>query len=251
MLNICIPLSGAGSRFAEADYTFPKPLIDVDGEAMIAKVITNLIPENRKDVRFIFIVQKEHCKKYKLKSVLKHAVAGLPMEVIEIDKITKGAACTVLLAADYINNEDELMIANSDQLIESPDNYEMNLWYNNFPSEGVDGFIMVFKANHPKWSYAKVDKEEFVIEVAEKKVISDYATTGVYWFKHGKDFVKGAEEMIKKDIRTNNEFYVCPVYNELILADKKIKISEIDKENMKGLGTPEDLTKYLNENKQK
>ncbi len=247
MLNIVIPLAGKGSRFQEAGYTFPKPLIDVEGEAMIAKVIENLKPKNRHDIKFIFIVQKEHCKKYSLESVLKQAVGKYPMEVIQLDKTTKGAACTVLLAADHIDNDDELMIANSDQLIESPDNFELDLWYNNFPSEYTSGFIMVFKANHPKWSYAKVNKEGYVTEVAEKKVISEYATTGVYWFQHGKDFVNGAEEMIKKDIRTNNEFYVCPVFNELILDDKKIKICEIDKENMKGLGTPEDLKHYLKE----
>jgi dTDP-glucose pyrophosphorylase len=242
MLNIVIPMAGRGSRFEKVGYTFPKPLIDVDGSAMIARVIENLKPEHRNDVRFIFICQREHCEKYDLEGVLSRAVGDSDMEIIKIDGITQGAACTVLLAADFINNDDELLIANSDQLIEN----ELGNWYHAIStSNEEEGLIMCFKANHPKWSYAKVDSYGRVLEVAEKKVISDMATTGVYWFKHGKDFVAGAKQMIEKDIRTNNEFYVCPIYNELIITGKKIYVFEIERENMKGLGTPEDLEKYL------
>ena len=242
MLQIVIPLAGKGSRFEKVGYTFPKPLIDVNGSAMIARVVENLKPAHRTDVKFIFIVQREHCEKYDLEGVLKSAVGDLDMEVIKIDGITQGAACTVLLAADYINNDDELLVANSDQLIEG----ELEKWYHTIhTSTEEDGLIMCFKANHPKWSYAKVDSYGRVIEVAEKKVISDMATTGVYWFKHGKDFVEGATQMIEKDIRTNDEFYVCPVFNELIIKGKKVYVLEIERESMKGLGTPEDLEKYL------
>lgn len=242
MLNIIIPLAGRGSRFEKVGYTFPKPLIDVNGSAMIARVVENLKPKKRTDVRFIFIVQREHCEKYDLENVLSQAVGDLKMEIVKIDGITQGAACTVLLAADHINNDDELLIANSDQLIEK----ELKYWYHAIEtSTEEDGLIMCFKANHPKWSYAKVDEYKRVLEVAEKKVISDMATTGVYWFRHGKDFVDGAKQMIEKDIRTNDEFYVCPVYNELIITGKKIYVYEITPENMHGLGTPEDLEKYL------
>ena len=242
MLNIVIPLAGKGSRFTQANYTFPKPLIDVKGKAMIATVIENLKPKNRKDVRFIFIVQKEHCEKYDLENVLKQAVGEMLMEVIKIEGITQGAACTVLLSADFINNDDELLIANSDQLIKD----EIDMWYYELDKKDLkDGCIMVFKANHPKWSFVKTDEHYKVLEVAEKKVISDLATTGVYWYKHGKDFVSGTEQMIEKDIRTNGEFYVCPVYNEMILNGKNIYAYEIEVENMVGLGTPEDLERYL------
>lgn len=247
MLNILIPMAGRGSRFEQAGYTFPKPLIDVNGEPMISRVIENLKPENRRDVRFIFIVQREHYEKYDLQNVLKNAVGDLQLEIVQIDGITEGAACTALLASDYIDNDYELMIANSDQLVKD---YQIQNWYNFRPTVEEDGAIMVFKSSHPKWSYAKVDnKTGRVIEVAEKKVISELATVGIYWFKKGSDFVNSAKDMIRKDIRTNNEFYICPVYNELILNNKIIHTLSIHPDEMMGLGTPEDLNNYLTKNK--
>jgi len=244
-LNIVIPLAGKGSRFETAGYTFPKPLIDVKGDAMIARVVENLKPTNRDDYKFIFIVQKEHCEKYDLEGVLRRAVGNDQLEIIKIEGITQGAACTVLLAADFINNKDELMIANSDQLIK----HELERWHHYIDTTKGDGMIMTFKANHPKWSYVKIDLDtEKVLEVAEKKVISEFATTGVYWFRHGEDFVSGTEQMIEKDIRTNNEFYVCPVYNELVMQNKDIYTCEIEPENMIGLGDPESLENYLKNN---
>jgi hypothetical protein len=114
----------------------------------------------------------------------------------------------------------------------------------NFTYKNVDGGILTFQAYHPKWSYAKLDKNNnFVIEVAEKKVISKHASVGVYFWKQGSDYVKYAERMIKKKIRVNNEFYVCPVFNEAIKDKKKIIISQV--QEMHGLGTPEDLNAYL------
>jgi dTDP-glucose pyrophosphorylase len=112
-----------------------------------------------------------------------------------------------------------------------------------FNADQIDGGILTFKATHPKWSYAKLDDNGFVSEVAEKKVISDNATVGVYFWKQGSDYVKYAEQMIAKNIRVNNEFYVCPVFNEAIADGKKIRVKEISK--MWGIGTPEDLNNFL------
>ena len=160
-------------------------------------------------------------------------------KIIELDHVTEGAACTTLLAKKYINNSDPLLIANSDQYIKwnsSKVIYDIN-------SKNLDGAILTFEAIHPKWSYAKCDEKDFVTEVAEKKVISKNATVGVYFWKHGSDYVRSAENMIKKNVRVNNEFYVCPVYNEFLLSKKKIKIYNV--EEMHGLGTPEDLNNFL------
>ena len=112
-----------------------------------------------------------------------------------------------------------------------------------FNSKNLDGAILTFEAIHPKWSYAKCNKEGFVTEVAEKNPISDIATVGYYYWKKGSDFVKYAEDMIEKDIRVNNEFYVCPVFNQAIEDNKEIRTFDIPK--MWGLGTPEDLKYYL------
>lgn len=232
-MNVLIPMAGAGSRFAQAGYTFPKPLIEVRGKPMIQVVVDNL----NIDAQYIFIVQKEHYEKYNL-SILLNLIAP-NCKIIQIEGITEGAACTTLLAKEFINNDDQLVIANSDQFVE----WNSNECLYAFNAEGIDGGIITFKATHPKWSYAKLDKDGFVAEVAEKKPISDNATVGIYFWKKGSDYVKYAEQMIAKNIRVNNEFYVCPVFNQAIEDNKRIRIKQA--EGMWGLGTPEDLDYYL------
>ena len=232
-MNVLIPMAGAGKRFFDAGYVFPKPLIEVDNKPMIQWVIESL----NLQANYIFIIQKEHQEKYNIKSVLK--ILQPECKIIELDHLTEGAACTTLLAKKYINNSDPLIIANSDQYI----NWNSSKALYDFNSKNLDGAILTFEAIHPKWSYAKCNEEGFVTEVAEKKVISKNATVGVYYWKHGSDYVESAEEMIKKNIRVNNEFYVCPVYNEFLAKNKKVKIHNVDK--MWGLGTPEDLDNFI------
>lgn len=232
-LNVLVPMAGAGSRFSKAGYTFPKPLIEIDGKPMIQLVIESL----GLNANYIFIVQKEHQKKYNISSILKILCPGC--KVIFLDKVTEGAASTSLIAKKYINNSNPLLISNSDQFIEWDSSKIMYKFYN----KKIDGGILVFDSIHPKWSYAKVGKNGFVNGVAEKKVISRNATVGVYYWKKGKDYITYAEKMIKKNKRVNNEFYICPVYNEAIVKNKKIIIEKVDK--MWGLGTPEDLDFYI------
>lgn len=233
-MNILIPMAGAGSRFEKAGYTFPKPLIEVHGKPMIQKVVENL---NLKG-RYIFIVQKEHYERYALNYLLPLIAPGC--EIVQVDEMTEGAACTTLLAKKFIDNDTPLITANSDQFIEFEEGWHHDLITSN------DGNILTFKATHPKWSFAKV-QEGFVTEVAEKKPISDTATVGVYHWKKGSDYVKYAEQMISKNIRVNNEFYVCPVFNEAIQDGKDI--GTIPVKRMWGLGTPEDLRTFLSDYK--
>lgn len=236
-LNVLVPMAGAGSRFAQQGYTFPKPLIEVNGKPMIQLVVENLNIE----AHYIFIVQEEHYIKYNLKYLLNLIAPGC--DIVQVNRITEGAACSTLLAKDYINNDSPLVMANSDQYIEWNSNECMYA----FTADEIDGGIVTFKASHPKWSYAKVGSDGFVSEVAEKKVISNEATVGVYYWKHGSDYVRYAEEMIEKNIRVNNEFYVCPVFNQAIEDNKKIKIKRVNR--MWGIGTPEDLDTFLKNHK--
>ena len=235
-MNVLIPMAGAGSRFQQAGYTFPKPLIDVEGKPMIQVVVDNLNIE----ATFIYVVQKEHRAKYNLDTLLNLITPNC--KIVEVDSITEGAACTTLLAKEFIDNDEPLVMANSDQFVE----WDSNEFMYKMIEQKVDGGILTFKATHPKWSFAKVDEYGYVTEVAEKNPISDIATVGVYYWAKGSDYVKYAEQMIKKNIRTNNEFYTCPTFNEAISDGKKIKTFNIEK--MWGLGTPEDLKYYL-ENK--
>ncbi len=236
-LNVLIPMAGAGSRFAQQGYTFPKPLIEVEGKPMIEVVVKNLNIE----ANYIFLVQKEHYEKYNLKYLLNLIAPN--SKIVQVDGVTEGAACTTLLAKEYLDNDNPLVIANSDQYIEWNSNECMYA----FSADAIDGGILTFEAHHPKWSYAKLGEDGFVDEVAEKRVISDNATVGVYYWKKGSDYIKYAEQMIEKNVRVNNEFYVCPVFNEAIADGKKIRIKKIDK--MWGIGTPEDLNYFLDQRK--
>ncbi len=234
-LNVLIPMAGAGSRFEKAGYTFPKPLIEVNGKPMIQLVIENL----NMDANYIYVVQKCHREKYNLDSFLNLITPNC--KIIETDGITDGAACTALLAKQYIDNDSPLFFANSDQFVE----WDSNEFMYKMQETNSDGGIVTFNSTHPKWSFAKTNVDGLVVEVAEKNPISDVATVGYYYWKNGSDFVKYAETMIQKNIRVNNEFYVCPVFNQAIIDNKNIRTFNVKK--MWGLGTPEDL-KYFLEN---
>lgn len=234
MLNIVIPMAGRGSRFAEAGYQMPKPLIDIHGRPMIEYVTQNIRP--KQEHRFIYICQQEHLAKYDLEKKLDCIAPGCV--IVAVDHITEGAACTVLLAKAYIDNSDSLMIANSDQFV------DMNIDEYLAAIGDYDGLIMTMPASDPKWSYIRYNREGLVTLVREKEVISNQATVGIYNYRYGRDFVKYAQQMIDKNIRVNNEFYVAPVYNEMIEAGKKLIFYDVGA-NMHGLGTPEDLNAFL------
>ena len=234
-MKILIPMAGEGSRFAREGYTFPKPLIDVRGKPMIQVVVENL----DYDAEYIFLVRKEHLEKYNgLRTTLNRITNGR-FKIVEVDGLTEGAACTALLAKELINTDEDLLIANSDQILEySPENFNMMKCMTN-----VDGIVFSFHAVHPKWSFVKTNSRGIITEVAEKNPISDIATCGVYWYRRGSDFVNAAETMIEKNIRVNNEFYIAPVYNELISEGKEIIPFFV--QAMHGIGTPEDLQTFL------
>lgn len=234
MLNIVIPMAGKGSRFSKEGYVLPKPLIDVKGKTMIERVINNLKPNQAH--KFIFVCQESHLKEYNLETIIANCTDNY--EIVAINTITDGAARTVLMSKKYINNCNELMIANCDQYV------DINI--NDYLKEikGKDGLIMTMPANDPKWSFIKYDESKRVTLVREKEVISNEATVGIYNFSKGSDFVYFAEQMIKKNIKVNNEFYVAPVYNEMIENNMNIGFYDIG-QSMYGLGTPADLKDFL------
>lgn len=241
MLNIVIPMAGLGSRFVEAGYSNPKPLILVHNIPMIRLVIENLRPK-KSEHRFIFIVQREHVKQYGLSQLL-NEWAGSQTEIIQLDGLTEGAACTVLYSKIFIDSNSPLMIANCDQFI----NIDIDLYLQDMLDRGLDGQIMTMYADDPKWSFIDYNDNYLVSRVAEKLVISNEATVGVYNFAHGTDFIQAAEEMIQDNDRVNGEFYVAPTYNRLIRKNKRIGFFNVgsdlvdQKRGMFGLGTPSDL----------
>lgn len=238
MLNIVIPMAGLGSRFVAAGYIEPKPLVTLHGVPMIRWVIENLKP--KEEHRFIFICRWSAIQTYNLADTLERWAPGCV--VIPIQDLTEGAACTVLCAKSLIDNESELMIANSDQYIDA----DMKAYLNAMRYRSLDGQIMTMKATDPKWSFIGISAAGYVSTVAEKVVISDEATTGIYNFRRGCDFVRAAESMIREGLRVGGEFYVAPVYNQLIRENRRIGYYNVgcDGHGMHGLGTPADLNRF-------
>ncbi len=233
-LQIVIPMAGLGQRFKAAGYKEPKPLIKIMNKPMIQWVVEN-IRLSKKPYQVSFICNKEHIDLYGMDELLKKLEPSAA--IVELSSVTEGAACTILVASESIDMNRPLLIVNSDQFVE----VNIDDFINDAEKKHVDGHIMTFFSNNAKWSYAKVNEFLEVTEVAEKIPISNHATVGIYYFRKAEDFILGAMDMIRNDRRVNGEFYVCPVYNELIKRRKRVSIFEIETSKMHGLGTPEDL----------
>ena len=236
MINIVIPMAGAGSRFVNAGFTVPKPFIDVCGVVMIERVLENLKLDN---ARYILIARDEHLMSEK--ASFERLLKKYNCEILTVDKLTEGAACTILLSCWLINNDEPLLLANSDQIV------EMNIaaFINDSIERKLDGSVLTFPANHNKWSYAKVDDKGHLVKLREKEVISEHATVGLYYYQRGRNFVNSAIQMIANNDRVNNEFYTAPAYNYSVKNDLTIGIYSIEEAQMYGLGTPEDLDIYI------
>jgi NDP-sugar pyrophosphorylase family protein len=236
-INIIIPAAGDGSRFLTKGWKKPKPFINIDGQLMLEKVISNVTPT---EAAFTILLRKEHLDAHP-KIAYKLQESGL--RIISVSRLTEGTASTVLLARRTFDNDQPMMVANSDQLID----FDVNEFIEDCIQRKLDGSILVFRdpTMDPKWSFAKVDESGLVLEVAEKRPISDLATVGIYLFTKGKDFVTAALDMMVASDRVNNEFYTCPVYNYMIRNGARIGVYEVPRDAMAGLGTPEDLVLYL------
>ena len=234
-INILIPAAGKGTRFSKLDWKSPKPFIEINNKPMLNHVINNVYIKNSS---LIVILKKEHIKNYDISSL-----TDINYELISLDKTTEGTASTVLTAHRHINNKNPLLIANSDQIVD----FSSEEFVKDCISRNLDGSILVFKDKDrdPKWSFVKTNKDGLVSEVAEKRAISDLATVGIYFFRKGNDFCNAAIDMIVDNERINGEFYTCPIYNYMIRRGSKIGVFEIDPLSMHGLGTPEDLKKYI------
>lgn len=230
-LNVIIPAAGAGSRFSNQGWKRPKPFIRVGGKPLLDIVLENMqIPDAKK----IIILQKQYSKHL-------HLIKEPYQDVVFIDGLTQGTACTVLEAEKYLN-ENELIVVNSDQYLKT----NILTFLEDARARNLDGSILVFTENerNPKWSFAKITEDGLVSEVAEKKPISSLATVGLYYFKTGIEFKKYAERMIDANDTHNNEYYTCPVYNHMIKDSLRVGVFEIEYEQMHGLGTPNDLREY-------
>lgn len=236
MINILIPLAGKNQFFPEAEYPFPKPLIEFNGKTMIEHIIDNFVTIE-KEKQFIFIVNSEDCKKYHLDNVL-NILTEYKCKIIKLDNETKGAACSAMMAVEYIDNDTPLIISNADQLFDIC----LDEVISNF--EKSDAGVITFESIHPRWSYVRLNDENKVTETAEKRPISKSAIAGFYYFKNGKDFISSSSKMIKKDASVNGLYYVSPVLNEMVLENKTIDIFKIENVKYHTFYTPQKIKEY-------
>ena len=236
-VNVIIPAAGEGSRFAKAGWKKPKPFIDVDGRPMLDHVIDNVTP---RQASVTLLLRKQHIDAHE--DIVRKFQKGCH-RVKPVAALTEGTASTVLLARPVFDNDQPMMVANSDQLVD----FDVNAYIDDCFSRRLDGSILVFRDPEmdPKWSFVKLDKDGLVTEVAEKKPISDLATVGIYFFSKGSDFISAAIDMIVANDRVNDEFYTCPVYNYMIKNGARIGVYEVPMNAMTGMGTPDDLSQFL------
>lgn len=218
-MNILILAAGHSSSYARDD-SYPLCLADLDGVPLIERIISAC--QSLGGVNFIVALREDDVRRYHLDNVVELLAPGA--KIIYVPDGTKGAACTALLASGYINNEEELLILNGNELLE----VDFSAVLNDFYQREVDAGTVTFPSIHPRYSYVRLNQDGLVIEAAEKNPISRFATVGFYWFAHGHDFVQAVQNMIRKDARVNDLFYICPSLNELILKQARIGTYPID-----------------------
>lgn len=236
-MNIIVLMAGPSTDFEKHGHAYPKYLLEVKGLPIIQRVVDSLQLLN---ANISFVIRKEDDDKAFLASTIKILCPN--SSVYKVNNTTQGATCSALFAIDRINNEEELIIINGDQLIKSGIKEAID----EFRKNKYEGGTICFNSIHPRWSYVSLDEKGLVNETSEKRPISNLATAGFYYFKHGKDFVNAAFENIRKDTNYNGQFYICSTFNELILNQKKVGIYKIKKSEYISFSTPQMYENYLN-----
>ncbi len=234
-MNIVIPMAGRGSRFRDAGWSLPKPLIEVSGQPLYAWALEGLPLD--KAGRIILIALDEIAEDAAFLDDVHGRFGAHEIEVVSVGEVTEGQACTVLLAREFIDSDDRLVIFNADTYQRSSGLCSL------IDDPSVDGALSTFRAPGDQWSFVKVDDGGRVVETAEKRRISEWASTGMYYFRRGADYVAAADAMIAEDDRARGEFYVAPLYNRLIAAGARIAMDVVDVVHV--LGTPQDVDEFL------
>jgi dTDP-glucose pyrophosphorylase len=239
-MNILVLAAGGSEAFHQAGYSFPKNLVEIENRPLLQRVLENLAPLRKLGAKFHIVLRREECLKYHTDQVVR--LLDSEAKVVLSPSKTSGAACTALLAAAHIDNEEPLLLANGDQLLL----HDHVALMEQFLSMKWDGGIPVFDDVHPRYSYVKLGDDNLVVEAAEKRPISRHASAGRYFFRNGSTFVRCAKKMILKDAQVEGNFYVCPVYNELVLAGGKIGVASIQRDHYVNLSSPAGIHDFVN-----
>lgn len=240
-LHIIMPMAGEGSRFANAGWTTPKPLIELHGEPLFKHAISSVTADGIQ-MKYSFIVRQEHIDKYSIDKGIK---AFLPeANIFSVMKTTRGAVETCLMAESTIADDDAVIVMDCDLEFRSVRFIEIIKEILSLPLEEANGGALVsFESDQPKYSYAEVGKNGLVIRTAEKEVISSHALCGAYFFSTGKRFKEIAHQLLNEPEFKKPEYYVSLLYNYMLAAGEKVQLAQM--EEYYSYGTPEELQRYL------
>jgi dTDP-glucose pyrophosphorylase len=236
MINVLIPMAGKSQYFAESEYPFPKPLVEIGNKTAIEHVISNLATI-ADEVNFIFVLNSADCRKFHLDSTL-NILTNHRCKIIRLESETRGAACSALMAVNHISNDTPLVIANADQIFEESLQDAIQQF------KEFDAGVITFESVHPRWSYVRLGEDQLVVETAEKRPISRHAIAGFYYFQKGTYFVESAMRMIQKDSSVNGNYFIAPSMNEMILQGQKITTHKVDVNRYHTLYTPQKVKEY-------
>jgi len=229
-------LSAGGSEAFAGPY--PKNLVEIDGEPLVQRIVTALAPVIERATQTAFLVRTDEDRRHHTGDVIR--LLAPEATVLTVPTIETGAACTALHAVAHIGRDEPLLVVNGDQVVDA----DLVAIVDGFAAGGHDGGVVTFDAVHPRWSYVRVDEDGHVVEAAEKRPISRHATAGAYWFARGGDFLDGAMAMIGKGAAVDGRYYVCPVYNELVLRGRRIVTHEIARDRYFSLTSPAGIAAY-------
>lgn len=237
MLNIVIPMAGAGSRFAAEGYAKPKPFIEVNGKMMVERVLDGVCLPN---AHLTLIIQKKFEEENKAE--LERLSENYKAAFVAVEKLTQGASCTALAAYELINNDFPVIFADSDNIF---DRKAFAGFAEDCIKRKLDGSLLTFNSDRDCFSYAEINRAGLVTQTKEKEVISSHAIAGAYMFARGADFVRCAIEMLIYGDRAKNEYYMSNVYNHAVRQGLKIGVYDIEATDFFCVGTPQQLKEYL------
>ena len=237
-MNLIIPLASQSKFFDLETYKYPKPLVEIIGQTIIQRVVSNLT-NNYNFEKIIYIVNESDCINFNLHSTL-NLLTELKPVIIKVFKETKGALCSTLLAIDDINDDQPLVIANADQIFIN--GIDKSLKY--FLTGDFDAACLTFESVHPRWSYVRLNDQGLICEAVEKMPISKNAIAGLYMYKSGSEFIKYSKKCIKRGVTHNELYYISPVFNEYILDGKKVGNIKIENSDFFTLYAPEKIEEY-------
>ncbi len=238
MMTIVFLMSGSSQAFEEAGFQYPKNLIEIAGQPLVQRVIEGVSEIDGAETRVVCLVPKAENRKFHTGQVIQLIRPGTIVE--EVNGATGGALCTALLASHHIEEKSPVIIINGDILIE----YSLRSVLADFKARNLDGGLVCFNDVHPRWSFVKLGENGLAIEVAEKRPISNLATTGLNYFARGSDFLAAAAQSLMKDAHVDGLFYMTPIYNEMILQGKRVGAHWIPKAKYFSFKAPQDLAYF-------